>query len=52
MEQLKNADFVDEVSIFGNNLHLSVNNNLENVEHITSFLNKIGSYKADRNWMK
>jgi ABC-2 type transport system ATP-binding protein len=48
MEQLKNANFVDEISIFGNNLHLSVNNNLEKVEQITSFINKHGSFKVNR----
>jgi len=48
MEQLKNANFVDEISLFGNNLHLSVNNNLGKVEQITSFLNKIGNFKIDR----
>ena len=45
MEQLKNADFVDEVSIFGNNLHLSVNEKMKEKEQIISFVNQLGSYK-------
>jgi ABC-2 type transport system ATP-binding protein len=48
MEQLKNADFVDEVSIFGNNLHLSVNNNLNQREQIESYVNKYGHFKINR----
>ena len=46
MEQLKKADFVDEVSIFGNNLHLSVNEKLKDKAQIISFANKFG-YKIN-----
>jgi ABC-2 type transport system ATP-binding protein len=45
MEQLKSADFVDEVSIFGNNLHLSVNEKMKEKEQIISFVNQLGNYK-------
>jgi ABC-2 type transport system ATP-binding protein len=47
MEQLKNADFLDEISIFGNNLHLSVNAKMKEKEQIISFINQIGKYKVD-----
>ena len=43
MEQLKKADFVDEVSIFGNNLHLSVNEKLKDEGQIISFANEFGN---------
>ena len=46
MEQLKKADFVDEVSIFGNNLHLSVNEKLKDEGQIISFANEFG-YKLN-----
>ena len=46
MEQLKKADFVDEVSIFGNNLHLSVNEKLKDEGKIISFANEFG-YKIN-----
>jgi hypothetical protein len=45
MGQLKKADFVDEVSIFGNNLHLSVNEKMKDKEQIISFTNQLGDYK-------
>ena len=44
MEQLKGADFVDDVSIFGNNLHLSVNKNLSDKEQILSSINASSNY--------
>ena len=47
MEQLKKADFVDEVSIFGNNLHLSVNEKVKEKEQIISFVNQLGNYKVN-----
>jgi len=47
MEQLKKADFVDEVSIFGNNLHLSVNEKLKDKAQIISFANQFGDYKIN-----
>jgi hypothetical protein len=47
MEQLKKADFVDEVSIFGNNLHLSVNEKLKEKNQITSFINQQVDYKVN-----
>ena len=45
MEKIKNADFVDDVSIFGNNLHLSVNEKMRDKEQIISFANQFGNYK-------
>jgi ABC-2 type transport system ATP-binding protein len=48
MEQLKKADFVDEISIFGNNLHLSVNKFLKDKDQIKSFINKINDNKIKR----
>jgi ABC-2 type transport system ATP-binding protein len=47
MEQLKNAEFTDDVSIFGNNLHLSVNENLKTSEQIKSFIDKQGVYQVN-----
>lgn len=47
MEVLKTADFVDEVSIFGNNLHLSINELLKDKEQIKSFIKIIGDYKVN-----
>jgi ABC-2 type transport system ATP-binding protein len=47
MEQLKKADFVDEVSIFGNNLHLSVNEKMKDKNQITSFINQLGEYNVN-----
>jgi len=46
MEQLKLAEFIDEVSIFGNNLHLSVKETLKDKEQILTFLNTSTSYKV------
>jgi len=46
MEQLKSAEFVDEISIFGNNLHISVNKNLSDKEQILSFVNANSSYNV------
>jgi ABC-2 type transport system ATP-binding protein len=45
MERLKKADFVDEVTIFGNNLHLSVNEKVKKKEEIISFVDQPGKYK-------
>ena len=47
MEQLKKADFVDEVSIFGNNLHLSVNEKFKDKAQFISFANQFGDYKIN-----
>jgi len=47
MEQLKKAEFVEDVSIFGNNLHLSVNEKLKEKNQITSFINQQGDYKVN-----
>lgn len=38
MELLKNQDFVIDTSIFGNNIHVSVNNNYTTEKQITDFL--------------
>jgi len=48
MEQLKKADFVDEISIFGNNLHLSVNNNFKSTEQINSFVNQHSNINVEK----
>jgi ABC-2 type transport system ATP-binding protein len=44
MELVKQNNFVDDVSIFGNNLHLSINENLSGKEQITAFINSNSSY--------
>jgi len=48
MEKMKSADFVDDVSIFGNNLHLSVNQNLNSKEQIISFTNQFNNLKITK----
>lgn len=48
MEKIKNADFLDDVSIFGNNLHLSVNQNLKSKEQIISYANQFGNIKINK----
>ncbi|MEJ2104726.1 MAG: ABC transporter ATP-binding protein, partial [Ignavibacteriaceae bacterium] len=48
MEQLKKADFVDEISIFGNNLHLSVNDNFKSTEQINSFVNQHSNINVEK----
>lgn len=48
MELLKNADFVDEVSIFGNNIHLSLNQNFITKDQIKSFISKTGSIQINK----
>ena len=48
MEKIKNAEFVDEVSIFGNNLHLSVNDKIKSNEQINSFANQFGNIKINK----
>jgi len=48
MEKIRNADFVDEVSIFGNNLHLSVNEKLKSTEQIKSFANQFGNITINK----
>lgn len=47
MEHLKNAEFIDEISIFGNNLHLSVNDQLKERDQISSFIHKAGEYNVN-----
>lgn len=47
MEVLKTGDFVDEVSIFGNNLHLSVNDKLKDKAAISSFITSKGNYRVN-----
>lgn len=46
MEQLKQAEFIDEVSIFGNNIHLSVKEFLKDKEQILNFLKNQTGYKV------
>ena len=46
MEQLKLAEFIDEVSIFGNNLHLSVKEYLKDKEQILTFLKTTAGHKV------
>jgi ABC-2 type transport system ATP-binding protein len=48
MELLKNADFVDEVSIFGNNIHLSLNQNFISKDQIKSIIDKTGSIQINK----
>lgn len=48
MEQLKKAEFVDDVSIFGNNLHLSVNENFKSKEQISFFVNQHSNINVDK----
>ena len=48
MEKIKSADFVDDVSIFGNNLHVSVNQNLKSNEQINSFANQFANIKINK----
>jgi len=48
MEKIKSADFVDDVSIFGNNLHVSVNQNLRSNEQIISFANQFANIKINK----
>ncbi len=48
MEKLKLADFVDEISIFGNNLHISVNDKMKEKNQINSFINQAGAYKLSK----
>jgi ABC-2 type transport system ATP-binding protein len=46
MELVKQNNFVDDVSIFGNNLHFSINENLSGKEQITAFINSNSSYRV------
>ena len=48
MELLKGSEFVDDISIFGNNLHLSVNKNLKNEEQIISFIQNESNFNVDK----
>jgi ABC-2 type transport system ATP-binding protein len=48
MELLKNSEFVDDISIFGNNLHLSVNKNLTSEEQIISFIQSNSNYALNK----
>jgi ABC-2 type transport system ATP-binding protein len=48
MEKLKLADFVDEISIFGNNLHISVNDKMKEKSQISLFINQAGTYKLSK----
>jgi len=48
MEKIKSANFVDDVTIFGNNLHLSVNENLKSKEQIDSFANQFSDIKISK----
>ena len=48
MEKLKQADFIDEISIFGNNLHLSVNDKIKDKNQIRSFINQVGVHTVSK----
>jgi len=48
MEILEQQSFVDETSIFGNNLHLSVNDTYKGDAQITNLLSKYNSIKINR----
>ena len=48
MELLKNQDFVIDTSIFGNNIHLSVNNKYTVEKQITTFLEEQNSIVVKR----
>lgn len=48
MELLKKSEFVDEISIFGNNLHLSVNESLKDKEQVISFVQKNSNLKTNK----
>ena len=48
MEKLKQADFIDEISIFGNNLHLSVNYKIKDKNQIRSFINQVGVHTVSK----
>jgi ABC-2 type transport system ATP-binding protein len=48
MELLRRSEYVDEVSIFGNNLHLSVNENLKSKEQIKSFISQHSYINIDK----
>jgi ABC-2 type transport system ATP-binding protein len=48
MERLKQADFIDEISIFGNNLHISVNDKIKDKNQISSFINQAGVYTVSK----
>ncbi len=48
MEKIKSADFVDDVSIFGNNLHLSVNEKLKSKDQINSFAKQFSNIKIHK----
>ena len=48
MEKLKLADFVDEISIFGNNLHISVNDKIKDKNQISSLINQDGVYHLSK----
>ena len=48
MEKIKSAEFIDQISIFGNNLHLSVNEKLKSNEQINSFVNQFGEIKINK----
>jgi ABC-2 type transport system ATP-binding protein len=48
MELLRRSEYVEEVSIFGNNLHLSVNENLKSKEQIKSFISQHSNINIDK----
>ena len=48
MEKLKQADFIDEISIFGNNLHISVNDKMKDKNQISSFINQAGVHTVSK----
>ena len=51
MEILEKSDFVDETSIFGNNIHISVNNNYVDEKQVRTLLtdkNSINVFRVDK----
>ncbi len=48
MDILQKSDFVDDTSIFGNYLHISVNNKYSNESQVLNLLTKANSIKVDR----
>ncbi|MBT8379386.1 MAG: ABC transporter ATP-binding protein [Ignavibacteria bacterium] len=48
MELLKTSNFVGEISIFGNNLHLSVNEQFKDEEQINSFIKESSNYNVNK----
>jgi len=48
MEYLEDSEFIDDTSIFGNTIHVSVNSNFHNKNQIIDLLNSKEITKIDR----